>query len=80
MLNSWNPNSDDGRPLLNQIAEEFSCEYGHIHGLTIHGIGNCHGSTALGGTRCSMQMDEWWMATIQIWLRIWMIWNRLRAD
>jgi hypothetical protein len=50
MFESWNPYSDDGQPLLNQIKEEFRREYGHLRGLTINGIGNCHGSTVLGLT------------------------------
>lgn len=50
IFKSWNPNSDDGQPLLNQIVEEFRREYGHIHGLKIDGIGNCHGSVVLGIT------------------------------
>ena len=50
MLQKWDPNSDDGQPLLDQIVGEFKHEYGHIRGLTIHGIGNCHGSIVLGIT------------------------------
>lgn len=50
MFESWNPYSDDGQPLLRQITKEFKLEYGHLHGLKIHGIGNCHGSLVLGVT------------------------------
>ena len=50
MFESWSPNSDDGQPLLSQITEEFRREYGHLHGLRIDGVGNCHGSIVLGVT------------------------------
>jgi hypothetical protein len=48
IVTTWNPYTDDGEPLLHEIEREFRCEYGHLKGLTIHGIGNCHGSLVIG--------------------------------
>jgi hypothetical protein len=50
IVGTWNPYSDDGEPLLREIEREFKREYGHLKGLDIHGIGNCHGSLVIGGT------------------------------
>ena len=50
IVSSWNPYTDDGAPLLHEIEQEFRREYGHLKGLVIGGIGNCHGGLVMGVT------------------------------
>jgi len=51
IVGTWNPYTDDGEPLLHEIEREFRRDYGHLKGLAVHGIGNCHGGLVIGATR-----------------------------
>jgi hypothetical protein len=49
-VDTWDPNSADGNPLLKEIEIVFTATFGQLKGLTIHGIGNCHGCLVIGAT------------------------------
>ena len=50
IIDTWNPYTDDGEPLLHEIEQGFRRDYGHLNGLVVSGIGNCHGSLVIGVT------------------------------
>ena len=49
-IDTWDPNSADGNPLLTELEQEFRDTFGHLNGLTIHGISNAHGCLVIGAT------------------------------
>ena len=52
IVEKWNPyDLNDGHPLSGQIGQEFKKKYGHLRGLEIHGISNCHGGLVIGVSR-----------------------------
>jgi len=58
MIQSWDPYTDDGQPLLREIGEEFRREYGHLRGLTVHGTGTYHGGVKVVGVTHRLVFDR----------------------